>query len=130
MQSDGHATAPHQKPSRSRRRSTGLCRALLGQKPETGSPVASSNRGSSRDTGLRISGSAGQWWMVLSRGQTQATQGANDRPQRTTGMSRAFACVLNTRGCPQVIYTAPVIHPVRVHKCGMGSMPYRMCDVR
>jgi hypothetical protein len=23
---------------------------------------------------------------------------------------------LNTRGCPQVFYTAPVIHPVRVHK--------------
>jgi hypothetical protein len=35
-----------------------------------------------------------------------------------------------------VIYTAPVIHPVRAHRCpwqtsqcGMGSMPYRMCDI-
>jgi hypothetical protein len=42
-----------------------------------------------------------------SRGQTKA---------RATGVSRAFACVLNTRGCPQVFCTAPVIHPVRVHK--------------
>jgi hypothetical protein len=24
--------------------------------------------------------------------------------------------VLNARDCPQVFYTAPVIHPVRVHK--------------
>jgi hypothetical protein len=28
----------------------------------------------------------------------------------------ALACVLNTRGCPQAFYTAPAIHPVRVHK--------------
>jgi hypothetical protein len=33
-------------------------------------------------------------------------------------VSRALACVLNTRGCPQAFFTAPVIsiHPVRVHK--------------
>jgi hypothetical protein len=35
---------------------------------------------------------------------------------RAIGVPRAFACVLNTRGCPQVLYTAPVIHPVRVHR--------------
>jgi hypothetical protein len=35
---------------------------------------------------------------------------------RATGVSRALACVLNTRGCPQVFCTAPVVHPVRVHK--------------
>jgi hypothetical protein len=63
----------------------------------------------------------------------QATRGASDRPQRAIGVSRTFACVLNTRGFPQVFYTAPVIHPVRVHKypwqasqCGMGSIPYRI----
>jgi hypothetical protein len=45
---------------------------------------------------------------------------SNARSQRSgpraIGVSRAFACVLNTRGCPQAFYTAPVIHPVRVHK--------------
>jgi hypothetical protein len=47
------------------------------------------------------------------------------------------SCVLNTHGCPQVFYTAPVIHPVRVHKfpwqtsqCSMGSILCRMCDVK
>jgi hypothetical protein len=39
------------------------------------------------------------------------------RHKGSCGVSRAFACVLNTRGLPQVFYTAPVIHPVRVHKC-------------
>jgi hypothetical protein len=37
------------------------------------------------------------------------------REEATTG-HKGNACVLNTRGCPQVFYTAPVIHPVRVHK--------------
>jgi hypothetical protein len=80
-----------------------------------------------------------QWWKVLprrSRGQTRATRGANNPPQRATGVSRALACVLNTRGCPQAFYTAPVIHPVRVHKypwrqvnaVWMGSIPHRMCN--
>jgi hypothetical protein len=66
-----------------------------------------------------ISGSVDQWWKVFprrSRGQTRATRGVNNPPQRATGVSRALACVLNTRGCPQVFYTSPVIHPVRVHK--------------
>jgi hypothetical protein len=36
--------------------------------------------------------------------------------QLAIGVSRALACVLNTRGFPQVLCTAPVIHPVRVHK--------------
>jgi hypothetical protein len=35
---------------------------------------------------------------------------------RAIGVSRALACVLNTRAFPQVFCTAPVIHPVRVHK--------------
>jgi hypothetical protein len=48
-----------------------------------------------------------------------ASNARSQRPApRAIGVSRAFACVLNTRGCPQVLYTAPVpvIHPVRVHK--------------
>jgi hypothetical protein len=46
-----------------------------------------------------------------------ASNARSQRPAtRAIGVSRAFACVLNTRGCPQVFYTAPVIHPVRVHK--------------
>jgi hypothetical protein len=41
----------------------------------------------------------------------------NARRQRpTTGATGALACVLNTRGFPQVFCTAPVIHPVRVQK--------------
>jgi hypothetical protein len=46
-----------------------------------------------------------------------ANNARRQRPAtRATGASRALACVLNTRGCPQVLWTAPVIHPVRVHK--------------
>jgi hypothetical protein len=47
-----------------------------------------------------------------------ASNARRQRPAtRATGASRALACVLNsTRGCPQVFYTSPVIHPVRVHK--------------
>jgi hypothetical protein len=46
-----------------------------------------------------------------------ASNARSQRPAtRAIGVSRAFACVLNTRGFPQVFYTAPVIHPVRVHK--------------
>jgi hypothetical protein len=66
-----------------------------------------------------ISGSVDQWWKALprrSRGQTQATRGYNDPPQGQLACPVAFVCVLNTRGCPEVFYTAPVIHPVRVHK--------------
>jgi hypothetical protein len=45
-----------------------------------------------------------------------ASNARRQRPAtRATGVSRAFACVLNTRGCPGVLH-APVIHPVRVHK--------------
>jgi hypothetical protein len=45
-----------------------------------------------------------------------ASNARSQRPApRAIGVSRALACVLNTRGCPQVFYTAPVIHPVRVH---------------
>jgi hypothetical protein len=52
----------------------------------------------------RTSGSVDQWLKVLprrSRGQTRATRGVNNPPQRATGVSRALACVLNTRGFPQ-----------------------------
>jgi hypothetical protein len=46
-----------------------------------------------------------------------ASNARSQRPAtRAIGVSRAFACVLNTRGFPQAFYTAPVIHPVRVHK--------------
>ena len=46
-----------------------------------------------------------------------ARNARSQRPAtRAIGVSRAFACVLNTRGFPQVLCTAPVIHPVRVHK--------------
>jgi hypothetical protein len=46
-----------------------------------------------------------------------ASNARSQRPAtRAIGVSRALACVLNTRGCPQVFYTAPVIHPVPVHK--------------
>jgi hypothetical protein len=69
-----------------------------------------------------FSGSADQRWMVLprrSRGQTRATRGVNDRPQRAIGVSRALACCVGTpvvahrrfNTCPP-----PVIHPVRVRK--------------
>jgi hypothetical protein len=45
-----------------------------------------------------------------------ASNARSQRPAtRATGVSRAFACVLNTRGFPQAFYTGPVIHPVRVH---------------
>jgi hypothetical protein len=45
-----------------------------------------------------------------------ASNARSQRPAtRAIVVSRAFACVLNTRGFPQVFYTAPVIHPVRVH---------------
>jgi hypothetical protein len=40
----------------------------------------------------------------------RSEQPAPERGQ-LAGVSRALACVLNTRGCPQVFYTAPVIHP-------------------
>jgi hypothetical protein len=46
-----------------------------------------------------------------------ASNARRQRPAtRATGVSRDFACVLNIRGCTQVFYAAPVIHPVRVHK--------------
>ena len=46
-----------------------------------------------------------------------ASNARSQRPAtRAIGVSRALACVLNTRGCPQAFCTAPVIHPVRVHK--------------
>ena len=46
-----------------------------------------------------------------------ANNARRQRPAtRATGTSRALVCVLNTRGFPQVFYTAPVIHPVRVRK--------------
>jgi hypothetical protein len=59
-----------------------------------------------------------QWWKAhprRSRGQTQATRGVNDRPQGQLAclVLSPVSCVLST---PQVFYTAPVIHPVRVHK--------------
>jgi hypothetical protein len=68
--------------------------------------------------------SVGQWisGSVLEGAPTEEPRpdASNARRQRratrATGVSRAFACVLNTRGCPQVFYTTPVIHPVRVHK--------------
>jgi hypothetical protein len=73
-----------------------------------------------RPDGTWISGSVDQWRKVLprrSRDQTQATRGANDPPQgQLACLPRAFACVLNTRGFPQMFYTAPITHPVRVHK--------------
>ena len=47
----------------------------------------------------------------------QPTRGDSDPHQRAISAPRAFACVLNTRGFPQVFYTAPVSHPVRVHRC-------------
>jgi hypothetical protein len=70
----------------------------------------------------------------------QATRGTNDRPQGQLAcpVLLPVSCVLNFRGCPQVFYTAPVIHPVRVHKyipgrqvnaIWMGSIPHRMCNV-
>jgi hypothetical protein len=65
--------------------------------------------------------SVGQWisGSVLEGAPTEeprpdASNARRQRPAtRATGVSRAFACVLNTLGCPQVFYTAPVIHPVR-----------------
>jgi hypothetical protein len=46
-----------------------------------------------------------------------ASNARSQRPAtRAIGVSRALVCVLNTRGYPQVFCTAPVIHPVRVHK--------------
>jgi hypothetical protein len=47
----------------------------------------------------RTSGSADQRWMAhprRSRGQTRTTRGANDRPRRTIGVSRALACYVGT----------------------------------
>jgi hypothetical protein len=74
---------------------------------------------------VRTSGSVDQWWKVLplprrSRGQTQATAARSQRPAtRAIGVSRDFACVLNTRGFPQVFCTAPVIAIL----CGCINIP-------
>jgi hypothetical protein len=72
------------------------------------------------------SGGGGDQWisgLVVEGAPTEEPRpdASNARSQRlatrrATGVSRAFACVLNTRGFPQVFCTAPVIHPVRVHK--------------
>jgi hypothetical protein len=114
--------------------------------------VAISSKTARRQSACRCStcGSAGgQRWIsqwisgsVVEGAPTEeprpdASNARRQRPAtRAIGASRALACVLNTRGFPQVFYTAPVIHPVRVHKypwqasqCGMGSIPCRMYDV-
>jgi hypothetical protein len=59
-----------------------------------------------------------------SRGQTRATRGVNNPPQRATGVSRALACVLNTRGCPQVFCTgAPVPRSSILCRCRCINFP-------
>jgi hypothetical protein len=46
----------------------------------------------------------------------QRGESATRHKIRAIGVSRAFACVLNTRGFRQAFCTAPVIHPVGVHE--------------
>jgi hypothetical protein len=51
-----------------------------------------------------------------------ASNARSQRPAtRAIGVSRAFACVLNTRGCPQVFYTALVIWSSAL--CGCINVP-------
>jgi hypothetical protein len=76
---------------------------------------------------LLPSGPVDQWWKMpprRSRGQTRATRGAKNPPQRATGVSRDLACVLNTRGCPQVFCTAPRSSIL----CGCINVPGRQVN--
>jgi hypothetical protein len=53
----------------------------------------------------------------------QREEWRSQRPTtRATGVSRAFACVLNTRGCLQAFCTAPVIHPHGSILCGYNQV--------
>jgi hypothetical protein len=94
--------APKQQPRR--------CQAA----EETRGPQSGRAEGGAKDQW--ISGSVAEC-APTEEPRPNASNARRQRPAtRATGVSRAFACVLNTRGCPQVFYTAPVIHPVRVHK--------------
>jgi hypothetical protein len=59
----------------------------------------------------RISGSAVVDGAPTEEPRPDASNARSQRPattKRAIGVSRAFACVLNTRGCPQVLCTARV----------------------
>jgi hypothetical protein len=98
---------------------SGQLTGRVGPEAGRGGRAAKAGRGGSIENLKRTSGSVDQWWKALPRTEEPRPDASNARRQRpatrATGVSRAFACVLNTRGCPQVFCTAPVIHPVRVH---------------
>jgi hypothetical protein len=81
-----------------------------------------------------ISQSVDQWWKAHPRSTEEPRPGAsNARSQRPAtraiGVSRALACALNTRGCPHVLYTAPVIRSSESSiLCGCINVPGRQVN--